>query len=150
MRNRRERTDTPPAALIDTGAFYALTDESDSHHQDAATILGQLARGGTRLFTTNLVLAETHALIVARLRRADIACEFLNGIYSSQSMTIVRVTERDEHRARDILNHARDKLYSFTDVTSFVVMERLRITAAFTFDRNFAQYGLQLLSPNQR
>ena len=34
-----------------------------------------------------------------------------------------------------------------TDATSFVVMERLRISSAFTFDRNFAQYGFTPLQP---
>lgn len=106
-----------------------------------------MARDGTRLFTTNLVLAETHALLVARLRRADTAFEFLTDIYGSDSTTIIRVTERDEQRALEILARTRDKLYSFTDVASFVVMERLGISQAFSFDRNFAQYGLQLLRP---
>jgi predicted nucleic acid-binding protein len=92
------------------------------------------------------VLAGTHALLVARTRRADTAFEFLTNISNSQSTTIIRVTERDEQRALEILARTRDKLYSFTDVTSFVVIERLRISQAFSFDRNFAQYGLALLS----
>ncbi|MFN0074560.1 MAG: type II toxin-antitoxin system VapC family toxin [Chloroflexota bacterium] len=146
MRSRRERIDTPLAALIDTGAFFALTDQGDTHHRDASAILEDLARGGTRLFTTNLVLAETHALLVARLRRADTAFQFLTDIYGSDSASIIRVTERDEQRALEILARSRDKLYSFTDVTSFVVMERLGITRAFSFDRNFAQYGFTLLT----
>lgn len=39
-----------------------------------------------------------------------------------------------------------DKRFSFTDAISFVVMERLGIPYAFSFDRDFAQYGLQLLT----
>jgi len=34
---------------------------------------------------------------------------------------------------------------SLTDAASFAVMERLRLPAAFTFDRHFAQYGFTVL-----
>jgi predicted nucleic acid-binding protein len=39
-----------------------------------------------------------------------------------------------------------DKDFSLTDATSFAVMERLRVPAAFTFDRHFAQYGFTVLT----
>jgi uncharacterized protein len=55
------------------------------------------------------------------------------------------VTAEDELRTRQIIYRYDDKNFSLTDATSFAVMERLRITTAFTFDHNFAQYGFQLL-----
>ncbi len=63
------------------------------------------------------------------------------------STVIIRVAEQDEQKTRAILRQYRDKGFSFTDATSFAVMERLKITAAFTFDRNFAQYGFPVLAP---
>lgn len=59
--------------------------------------------------------------------------------------TVVRVSAEDEERARAIIFQYDDKDFSLTDALSFAVMERLRIRAALSFDRNFAQYGFQLL-----
>jgi predicted nucleic acid-binding protein len=131
--------------LIDTGTFYALVDVHDEHHAVAAAIFEELAQSAPRLHTTNLVVAETHALILARLRRMDLALSYINNIYSSEHTTIVHVTPSDQQRALTLLNQYSDKPFSFTDATSFVVIERLRIAHAFTFDRNFRQYGLQTL-----
>jgi len=62
--------------------------------------------------------------------------------------TIVRVTDEDEQRARAIIRQYADKDFSLTDTLSFAVMERLHIPAAFTFDSDFAQFGLQVLQPD--
>ena len=38
-----------------------------------------------------------------------------------------------------------DKTYSYTDATSFAVMERLGLKTAFAFDPHFRQHGFQVL-----
>jgi uncharacterized protein len=92
-----------------------------------------------RLYTTNFIVAETHALLLNRLDYR-FAIRFLDQL--EQSPTVVeRITAEDERRARDVIRRYTDKRYSYTDATSFVVMERLGITHAFAFDRNFTQYG---------
>lgn len=88
-------------------------------------------------------MAESHALLLTRRNRA-VALDFLDAVDESGTI-IVRVSSADERRARDILHRFADKHFSFTDATSFAVMERLRMTAAFTFDRNFAQFGFVVL-----
>jgi predicted nucleic acid-binding protein len=57
------------------------------------------------------------------------------------------VSAADERKARDLIARYDDKAFSLTDATSFAVMERLGIDHAFTFDRNFMQYGLATLAP---
>lgn len=63
------------------------------------------------------------------------------------STIIAPVTARDQRRAREILQRYDDKDFSLTDALSFAVMERLAIPNAFTFDHHFAQYGLNVLTP---
>ncbi len=142
------RGGAPRHAMIDTAAFYALTDIAESRHQHALTIHRRLVSERWQLFTTNLIVAEAHGLLLGRLGRRP-ALRFLDSLDRSPT-TIVRVEPEDEARARRILHQYADKDFSLTDAASFAVMERLRIPYAFTFDRNFIQYGLAVLTPGQR
>jgi predicted nucleic acid-binding protein len=145
-RRRSARAKLPTIVLVDSSAFFALANYSDAHHRDAADILDHLTRAGAKLVTTNFVLAEAHALIVARTRRADMALEFLTNAYTSELIDLIRVTETDEQRALAILTRYLDKLFSFTDAICFAVMERNGITHAFSFDNDFTQYGFTILT----
>jgi predicted nucleic acid-binding protein len=55
------------------------------------------------------------------------------------------VAHADEIRAREIIQTYQDRSFSYTDATSFAVMERLGIRRAFAFDKHFEQYGFELI-----
>jgi len=127
--------------LADTSAVYALIDRDDSYHRKAANILRSLPRRGITLLLTNFVVAESHALLLSRLG-ADMARDWL----FKQIWPVERVNPQDEERAREIINRYTDKTFSYTDATSFAVMERLHLGEAFAFDPHFQQYGFRLLA----
>jgi predicted nucleic acid-binding protein len=135
----------PRRALVDTGAYYALSDRSERRHIDALAIRERLVRERWRLFTTNFIVAETHALHLSHLGYYY-AQLFLEQLDQSPTV-VVRVSRADELRARQILRRYDDKKFSYTDATSFAVMERLGMTHSFTFDGNFAQYQFTVLAP---
>jgi predicted nucleic acid-binding protein len=95
------------------------------------------------LLTSNFIVAETHALLLARLGYTP-AAEFLHATERS-TLSVERITAADESQARAIIYRYFDKEFSLTDALSFVVMQRLGVMAAFTFDRDFARYGLESL-----
>jgi len=130
--------------FFDTGAYAALIDTSDENHIIASVIYRQIANGRLRPFTTNAVLIESHAFLLAALGiRA--AGQFLRDIDSSNTV-VVRCRAADEARAKEIIFQYDDKDFSFTDALSFAVMERLGISIAFAFDRHFSQYGVSVLT----
>jgi predicted nucleic acid-binding protein len=131
--------------LIDSSAFYATLVPRDGHHAAGVAILSRLRTESWDLITTNFVVAETHGLFLTRLGR-DRAFTFLSSI-DAGATTIVGILPEDELTARDIIRRYDDKSFSLVDATCFAVMERLDIPAAFTFDRNFSQYGLNVLRP---
>ena len=135
----------PRRAFVDSSAYFALSASRDASHAGAIAIVRRLIAQRWRMFTTNFIVAETHALLLTRVDRRT-AARVLAEIDHSTT-TIVRASARDERRARQIIARYDDKDFSLTDATSFAVMERLRIGWAFTFDSDFAQYGIPVMKP---
>lgn len=133
--------------FLDSSAFLALVNPHDRFHAQAVEAWTRLSRERWHTFTTNFVVAETHALFLIRLNHAR-ATAFLRQI-GKAGTTIVRVSVGDEQVAESIIYQYDDKNFSYTDAASFAVMERLRIGTALTFDPNFVQYGLQAVGPDK-
>lgn len=128
--------------FIDTSAIFALLDRSDANHAAARRTLQQLGQRRVQPVLTNFIVAESHALALSRLG-ADVARRWL----LANAWPVERVAEDDESKARTIVAGHTDTTYSYTDATSFAVMERLGVREAFAFDPHFRQYGFQVLGP---
>jgi predicted nucleic acid-binding protein len=133
--------------FIDTSAYFALFNGRDVDHVRIVAAVRRLAMDRAQVFTTNYVLAETHALVLRRLGRT-MAERVLDDLDAS-STVVVRVSLGDERRAREIIRQYTDKDFSLTDATSFAVMQRLRIGRAVTLDDHFAQYGFQVVESSE-
>jgi uncharacterized protein len=134
------------AVFIDSSAFFAMIYSKDENHKDAARIAQRLESEHWQLFTTNFVRAEAHALTLNKANHR-VADRFLKYLAEETPVQIIRITEAEEELALVIVERYKDKDFTLTDATSFVVMERLGITNSFTFDDDFRQYGLTVLQP---
>jgi len=63
---RTRRASQARRVLVDASAYFALLDHDDANHAQALMISRRLIAEGWRLFTTSLILAETHALLLNR------------------------------------------------------------------------------------
>jgi predicted nucleic acid-binding protein len=126
--------------LVDTSAVYALLDRSDACHIAARSALENMKKARSEPLLTNFILAECHALALARLGAALARNWLLSNVWAVES-----VTRDDETRTREIIRKYVDKSFSYTDATSFAVMERLGLRTAFAFDPHFRQYGFQVI-----
>ena len=113
----------------------------DRSHERARELFAEADAQRWRLVTTNAVVMETHALLVARLRDGRRhGLEFLDRLTRTQCH-VERVRASDEKRAIELIRRHADKDYSLCDALSFVVMERLKLKEAVAFDRHFREYG---------
>jgi predicted nucleic acid-binding protein len=127
--------------LVDTGAWYALADRKDPDHASVGECLRE--RSG-RLVTTNFIFDESVTLIRFRLGSTP-ARTFGEQLLRGGAARLVGITRRDEARAWEIFTRYRDKSFSYTDCTSFAIMQRLGIGTAIAIDEDFRSFGLACL-----
>ena len=142
METRRPRLRR--AVFVDTSAWFALTDASDSDHGAAERTFRRLASDGRRLCTTNHVVGETYTLLRMRLG-ARTAHEFLTRARETRRVERVFVEAEWETAAEELLAQYGDQDFSYVDATSFVAMRRLALVEAFAFDHHFAVAGFRVV-----
>jgi predicted nucleic acid-binding protein len=130
--------------FVDTMGWYSLFDRRDAWHKKAAAIMAGLGRAKASLVTTDYVVDETATLLL--VRGATVALDgFFAMLSASQALTVASVgPARFQEASAYFLKH-RDQGYSFTDVTSFIVMRELKCREALTHDEHFEKAGFHRL-----
>lgn len=123
--------------LVDTGAWYAIADASDRYHEEASRFYTEQA-GRTALVTSELIVAETWAILNAHLGRAA-ALTFWETLRETRT-PILTLEPIDLEAAWHITQAFPDQDFSFVDCTTFALMERLGLTEVFAFDVHFLVY----------
>ena len=126
--------------FVDTSAFLALENRRDFYHSKALLFKDTCLKTGQSLITSDYVLDESYTII--RLRAGHtIAVQFGESLRKSQFIRIEHIIPEIIEEAWRLFKKFEDHDFSFTDCTSFALMERLNISNAFTFDAHFQEYG---------
>jgi uncharacterized protein len=128
--------------FLDTGYLIALEAADDQHHNEALAHWQVLGRSLPPLVTTSYVFDEVVTFFNSRNPHAK-AVETGKLLLESPSITLVHIDEVLFREAWRYFVQYTDKSYSLTDCASFLVMKRLRIRTALTFDKHFTQAGFE-------
>lgn len=129
--------------FLDSSAQIALLSDKDANHTTATAILEQLDRERAALVMTDYVFDELLTALTTRVGRFK-AIQYSQKFPGGKVM-LVFIEPTDFYRAKRMFEQYTDKRWSFTDCVSFAVMQRMKITDAFSFDRDFTQAGFNLL-----
>jgi predicted nucleic acid-binding protein len=133
-----------PETFVDASAWFAVAWNRDQHHAAAAAEYRRLMSASIPLVTTNLVIAEAHALI-RRDGGHTLAMRFLASLRTTSRLQRIYSDADLEAHAERILAQYADHAFSFADAVSFAVMRERGITEAFAFDRHFLTAGFTML-----
>ena len=130
--------------FVDTSAWFALADPEDRAHAGVTRELRDAVQRGVRIVTTNLVVAETHALLLRRVHRAA-ALAFVREVGRQPNVVVSNSPEHEARAQRDWLERYDDQDFSFTDAVSFAVMTERGTRDALALDRHFAAAGFTVV-----
>ena len=126
--------------FVDTSAWYALALPRDPAHARLAHVLRDRVSRGVRIVTTNLIVAETHALLLRRVGRGP-AEAFARVVRASPNLVVSSTPQLEAAALDEWIGRFGDQDFSLTDAVSFAVMAERGIREALTQDRHFATAG---------
>jgi len=130
--------------FVDSCAWLALNDKKDQFHLKAVEINRELISKGYKYYTTNFVLDETITLVRMCIGHSA-AVTFYEMLKSTKLIEIIKINDKIEDYAWEIFKKYSDKDFSFTDCTSFYVMQNYNFNKSFTNDHHFEQIGFEIL-----
>jgi predicted nucleic acid-binding protein len=124
--------------FLDASFWIAYRDARQSDHSRANELVRHFFRERKNFAATVPVFCEIHAHFARHMNRRD---EIISDFWRNPLMHLEPLIPADYDEALGILKKQRDKNYPFCDVLSFVVMRRLGIKQAASFDEHFRQFG---------
>lgn len=130
----------PARLFVDSSAWLAFFSARDRMHAEADRLLRAAIGLRIPLLTSNLVLAEVHRLLLYRAGLAP-AVEAMRRIEAGSRMRILFPDEGAHRAALGWIERLKDQVITYTDATSFALMQSTRTEHVLTFDSDFAVAG---------
>jgi predicted nucleic acid-binding protein len=130
---------TRAEVYVDTSAFVALLDRSDSHHP----LFRRLFSDPPRLLTTALVVAEGHGWFLRRYDRLR-ALQFMSLIESLTPLKIASCGSAEQSAATRVLRRFPDQDLTLADALGLHLMSARRISSCWSTDFHLGLGGATL------
>ncbi|SRR5579883_118880 len=128
-------------AYVDTSAFIALRDRSDSYH----ALFEKLFGNPPPLVTSALVIAEGHTWFLRRYN-TERAFQFLDLIRRLGTMLTIQPFDPAElHSAARFARKFGDQRLTLADAHGLAIMAERRIQACWSTDRHLSLTGVPLV-----
>lgn len=111
-----------------SSAYIAYYNKRDKNHGKAVSLVRRIRDrefGPTIIYTPDYLFDEITTAILVLTKDKDLAIKIGESIRTSKITKIVKVDEGIFDRAWEIFKQYKDKRWSFTDCTSFAIMEKL-------------------------
>ena len=126
-------------AYVDTSAFIAFVDRSDTYHH----LFRRLFGNPPALVTTTLVIAEGHAWFLRRYDRTR-GLQFLSLVESMSPLRVEAVGPKEQSAGTRYLRKFSDQDLTLTDAVGLHFMKELRLKACWSTDFHLGLTGVPL------
>lgn len=130
--------------FVDTAGWMMLADAADPLHERATRFRDEWLEQRGLFVSSDYVLDETLTLLRMRLG-LDAAEAWWDRVQGSTRLVWEPIDSSRAQKALSWFFRWRDKTFSFTDCTSFVLMRERRLRSALTSDKHFVQAGFEVV-----
>ncbi len=131
------------SAYVDTSAFIAFVDRSDTYH----ALFARLFSNPPPLLTTPLVIAEGHAWFLRRYDRSR-ALRFLAMIEDMEPLEVAELRHTDQMAATELLRKFSDQDLTLADALGLHIMQAWKIKQCWSTDFHLGMTGVNLVIHN--
>jgi predicted nucleic acid-binding protein len=124
--------------------FVAYHNLKDVNHQAARDLVQEFEGRSVLMVTTDYIFDEVMTVLLVKGSK-DLAIRAGRAILQDPTIEILRIDEELFNEAWEIFQNFKDKEWSFTDCTSYVLMKKLDIGTGISFDKHFKQFGVQVM-----
>lgn len=124
--------------FADSGFWIGLRDKRDAYHDSSQKIAKWVINQRLQLVVTPFIFAEVYAYFC---RARPLREQVVRDIWTNKIVRMEQPTFADQDRAVRLLEEYGDKNFSFADALSFVIIDRLKLRSAISYDDHFHQYG---------
>ena len=132
--------------FVDTWGWLTLRDKQEAGHNEVAGFYCNCLSQGGLVYTTDYILDETFTLLFRRLSfsKAKESMELLLEASQKRALNIEFITSERFFKTKSLRIKYKDKPnISYTDLSSMVVMDELRISKILTADKHFTHVGME-------
>jgi len=130
---------TRAEAYVDTSAFIAFLDRSDSYHP----VFRRLFAQPPALLTSALVIAEGHGWFLRRYDQRR-ALEFLSFIRDLAVLQVAPFGPDELPEATALVQRFADQRLTLADAHGLVLMRQMRVRVCWSTDRHLGLTGVPL------
>ena len=135
---------TRAEVYVDTSAFIAFLDRSDTHHP----LFRRLFSQASALVTTTLVFAEGHGWFLRRYDRTR-ALQFVAMVEDLKPLTVTSIGAAELAGATKLLRKFSDQDLTLTDAIGLHIMQAQRIKRCWSTDFHLRLSGAVLAIDDQ-
>lgn len=126
--------------FLNANFVIALEISDDQHHYEAGQYWKTLIETSFSLVTTSYIVDEIVTFLNRRRHHAK-AVKVGNNLLNASHIQLIHIDVPLFYEGWQYFEQHSDKTYSLTDCVSFVLMKKLGIVEALTFDKHFTQAG---------
>ena len=128
--------------LIDTGYMVAFFNKKDKHYREARETIKQILEDSPQIkfiysdyiFDEFVTLMKKEKIFIEKIKKAG------ENILKSNIWKMFQIDGNIFSKTWEMIKKYDDKEWSFTDASSFVLMEELGIRYYLAYDGHFSQY----------